>query len=238
MSIHDYPVYLFLLAGMIFSVISHKLTITAAITGVVVGLLVYKGVGYTGLTMLVLFFISGSGATSWQLNKKQQLGIAEKNRGRRTAGQVLANGGVAAILGGMAWRIPERAAMMQLMMTGSLAAATADTLSSELGSLYGRRFYDIITFKKVQRGPDGVVSLEGTLIGIAGAALIAITYMVGFGFSYFGWMIIVAGAIGNLFDSILGATLERRHMIGNNIVNFLNTCIGAGICLLLHLFVN
>ena len=238
MSIHDYPVYFFLVAGMILSIISRKLTITGAITGAIVGLLVYKGAGYTGLAMLVLFFISGSGATSWRLNKKQQLGIAEKNKGRRTAAQVLANGGVAAILGGIAWYYPERAVIMQLMMAGSLAAATADTLSSELGSIYGRRFYDVITFKKIQPGPDGVVSLEGTLIGMVGAALIAITYVLGFGLSYFGWVIIAAGFIGNLFDSILGATLERRHLVGNNVVNFLNTCIGAGACLLLQLLVN
>jgi len=238
MSTHDYPVYLFLITGMILSIISHKLTVTAAVTGAVVGFLVYKGGGYTGLTMLVLFFILGSGATNWQLNKKQQSGIAEKNRGQRTTGQVLANGGAAAILGAIAWYIPEKASMLQLMIAGSLAAATADTLSSELGSLYGRRFYDVITFKKIEPGPDGVVSLEGTLIGIAGAALIALTYMFGFSFSSWGWIIVIAGAIGNLFDSILGATLERRQLIGNNMVNFLNTCMGAAICLLLQLFVN
>jgi uncharacterized protein (TIGR00297 family) len=232
----DYLIYIFLLAGVVLSIISGKLTTVGAITGGIIGVLIFKGVGYTGVAMLTLFFILGSVATGWKSKKKQQLGMAEPDKGRRTAGQVIANGGVAALLGGLVWVFPEQATLLQLMMAGSFAAATADTLASELGSLYGSSFYDVITFKKVQRGPDGVVSLAGTLIGAAGAGLIAVIYALGFGFSGFVWVIVTAGAIGNLFDSVLGATFERRHQLGNNMVNFFNTATGAGVCLLLHWF--
>ena len=68
--------------------------------------------------------------------------------------------------------------------------------------------------------------MEGTLIGAAGAALIAFIYLLG-GFTIAGLIIVVAGVTGNLADSILGATLERRGIIGNNTVNFLNTLTGA-----------
>jgi len=40
-------------------------------------------------------------------------------------------------------------------------------------------------------------------------------------------LIIIAGTAGNLTDSILGAVLERRGIIGNNMVNFLNTLTAA-----------
>lgn len=233
MSIHDYPVYVFLLGGSALSIIGRKLTVAGAITGALVGLLVFKGAGYTGIAMLALFFIAGSGATAWQVSKKQQLGVAESNKGKRTMGQVLANGGIAAILGAMAWLLPQQNVLMQVMIASSLAAATADTLASELGSIYGRRFFDIITLKKSPPGPNGVVSIEGTLIGIAGAALIALVYALGFGFNQLFFIIIIAGAVGNLSDSVLGATLERRNLIGNNLVNFLNTGIGALICYLI-----
>jgi uncharacterized protein (TIGR00297 family) len=228
-------IYAILLAGAAISVVLKKLTPAGGITGFVVACLIFIGAGYTGITMLALFFILGTGATGWPAGKKRSTGISKRESGQRTAGQVLANGGAAATLGGLAWYFPVHVALFQLMMAGSLSSATADTLSSELGGVYGRRFYDIITFKKVSPGPDGVLSLEGTLIGIAGAFLIAITYFVGFGCYSSAWIIIVAGAIGNLSDSILGATLERKGLIGNNAVNFLNTCVGAGVCLLLRL---
>ena len=79
-----------------------------------------------------------------------------------------------------------------------------------------------------------MVSLEGTLIGIAGAALIAAVYCLANGWSIYFLIIILAGAIGNLIDSVLGATLERRQIIANNTVNFLNTLAGALMCLLLY----
>ncbi len=233
MTIQNYLVYIFLVTGMALSIRFKKLTIPAAITGGLTGLLIYQGAGLTGLAMLTLFFILGSGATGWQMRSKQQIGAAEKNKGRRTAGQVIANGGIAALIGAIIWRMPQAAASHRLMMAGSLAAATADTLASELGTVYGKRFYNIITFKKDQRGLDGVVSLEGTLIGIAGAALIAIVYSIGFGWNINFLWIVLGGAVGNIADSVLGATLERKHLIGNNVVNFLNTLIGAVVCLLL-----
>ena len=229
----NYLVYLFLLAGVVLSIVGRKLTIPAALLGGLSGFLVYTGGGYTGLALLVLFFVLGSGATGIGLKKKEQLGLAEADKGRRSAGQVVANGGVAAILGGLAWYYPEHAPILQLMMAGSLASATADTLSSELGTILGRRFYNVITLKKDTRGLNGVISVEGTLAGIAGAIIIAAVYAVGHGWNMEFLWIVLAGIIGNLADSLLGATAERRHLIGNNVVNFLTTAIGAAVCLLI-----
>jgi len=100
--IYNYLIYFFLLAGVVLSIVTHKLTVKAALLGGVVGLLVFKGGGYTGLIMLASFFILGSGATGLGLKKKQALGAADENKGRRTPGQVMANGGVAAMLGAVA----------------------------------------------------------------------------------------------------------------------------------------
>jgi len=233
MSVTDLIVYIFLLAASLISCLTKKLTMAGAVTGGIIGLLIYKGAGLTGLLLLAIFFIIGTAATKWQAGKKPTIGPAKKNDGRRTAGQVLANGGVAAVLGLVVWLSPDKVGAAQLMIAGSLAAATADTLSSELGMIYGRRFFNILTFKKDECGLDGVVSMEGTLIGLVGAMLIAGVYSAMVGWSISFYLIAVAGLIGNLVDSVLGALLERRGLMGNNVVNFLNTLAGALVCWLL-----
>ena len=84
-----------------------------------------------------------------------------------------------------------------------------------------------MTFKKDQRGLDGVISAEGLFIGIAGSIIIATIYSLleTWGFTFF--IIVLAGTIGNLTDSFLGAALERKGWIKNDMVNFLNTLTGA-----------
>ncbi|HET9502951.1 MAG TPA: DUF92 domain-containing protein [Hymenobacter sp.] len=220
-------VVLLLGLGMAYSARAGKLTVPAVWVGGALGLLIYLGAGWSGLASLALFFGLGTAASAWRVADKRRLGLAEANRGRRTAGQVLANAGVAGLLGLLAWRLPAHAPLLRLMLAGSFASAAADTLASELGNVYGRRYYNILTFKPDQRGLDGVISREGTLLGLAGSAIIAAAYCVGVGWGLaFGWLLL-AGTAGNLADSVLGATLERRHLLNNDAVNSLNTLVGA-----------
>lgn len=229
----DPYVYIILGAAAVWSYTSGKLTLSGAVTGALIGFLIYTGAGIVCFLMLTFFFTVGSAATKWQRDKKALMNAEDTHKSGRTAAQVLANGGVAALLGVLAWLQPEHLALAQLMIAGSFAAATADTLSSELGTVYGRRFYNIITLKKDTRGLDGVISLEGTLIGIIGSAVIAAIYSLGFGWDMHFLVIILAGFTGNVVDSILGAWLERKGLIGNNMVNFLNTLMGAITCVVL-----
>jgi len=226
---------LILVLGVVYSVSARKLTPVAAITGAVVACLVFAGAGYTGVAMMTTFFILGSAATSWQKHKKQNFAGSEEHPGGRSAAQVLANAGVGAITGLLVLFFHAYTALWILMMTGSFASATADTLSSELGTVYGRRFFNIVTLKPDQRGLDGVISLEGTLIGVVGSCIMALVYAIGFGWSSGLIWVIIAGTIGNLTDSVMGALLERRGYIGNNAVNFLNTLIAALTMLLIYL---
>ena len=204
-----------------------KLTVPAAILAAVIAMLVNLGAGVGGLSLLGTFFILGVKATSHKKQLKTIEGVLPPQR--RTAGQVFANGGVAAIMGLLAFLYPANENLYRLMLAGSLASATADTLSSELGMVYGGRFYNILTFKKEVKGLDGVISLEGTLLGAAGALLLAVVYGLFFGLDRQVLFVLIAGIVGNLVDSLLGATLERKRFIGNDAVNFLNTLLAAGV---------
>jgi uncharacterized protein (TIGR00297 family) len=221
-----------LIAGMAYSISARKLTVIAALTGAAVAVLVFAGNGFTGLAMMTTFFILGSAATSVQSNTKKDLNADQK--GGRTAAQVLANAGTAALCGILILVLPVHAHVLRLMMAAGFASATADTLSSELGMVYGKRFFNIITLKPDARGLDGVISVEGTLIGVAGSVIIAIVYTIGLGWTINIIWIVVAGTLGNLADSILGAVFERKGIIGNNTVNFLNTLIAALFMLLFY----
>jgi uncharacterized protein (TIGR00297 family) len=244
----DIAVLIFLLAGAAASAHWRKLTPPAAAAGAVCGWAVYMGSGFRGLALLALFFALGTAATSWR--KKEKLGIrgAATHQSTRRTGQVVANGGVAAIAGLLALFFPANRQLFSLMLAASLSSATADTLSSELGMVYGRRFFNILTLKTDERGLDGVISLEGLFLGIIGSALVAAVFLIVpaplaavFAFTPLPpdqhaliisngqtfLILIIAGTIGNLADSLLGALLERRGLLTNDFVNFLNTLIAA-----------
>ena len=72
-----------------------------------------------------------------------------------------------------------------------------------------------------------MVSLEGSLAGVLGSGVMASLYGWFESLSYGAGIVFVAGIVGNLMDSVLGATLERRGIIGNHTVNFLNTLTAA-----------
>ena len=213
-----------------------KLTLSGAITGGVVALCIYMGTGFIGIAMLATFFVLATIATSHKKNTKNKL-EGNQHPEKRDAWQVLANGGLPAILGLLVFIIPDNVVLATVLTAAAFASATADTLSSELGTVYGKRFYNIITFKPDEKGRDGVISLEGTLIGIAGAAVIAAVYAIGFGWNNMVLSIIIAGTAGNIADSVLGATLERKECINNNEVNFLNIFISVIVCCLLMYYI-
>lgn len=213
-----------IIAIAIICVKTGKLTIPAACTAALMAMLIALGASYGGLVLLGTFFILGVKATS---HKKHLKAAADPHPQQRAAGQVFANGGVAAIMALLAILYPAYHLICILMLAASLASATADTLSSELGMVYGRHFYNILTFKIEPKGLDGVISLEGTVLGAAGALLIAGVYGAFFGFNSGVLAVWIAGVVGNGIDSLLGATLERKRYIGNDAVNFLNTLLAA-----------
>ncbi|MGV3657675.1 MAG: DUF92 domain-containing protein [Chitinophagaceae bacterium] len=230
------PALLIVLTGMLGSVRLQKLTQAGAVTGAVIGLLIYAAASYTGLLMMTLFFVLGTAATAWRKEEKIKQGVAEISESRRTAAQVAANAGVAGLLAIWALLHHDAKQVAIVMMAAVFSSAAADTFSSELGNVYGKRFYNIITFKKDRKGLNGVISLEGTLAGLVGSILIALVYVIGYGWNGILFtIIIIAGTIGNLFDSLLGATLERKGKLQNDGVNFLNTAIAALAAFLMYL---
>lgn len=227
MRAEDWVLIVILLAGMFLSVSFEKLNLLGALTGGLLAGFLYLGAGFTGVAMMAAFFLLGTLATGHKIAVKESLKAAEKSKGKRNALQVLSNAGIPALCGLLAWVYPQKASLFRLMLAAGFSSATADTLSSELGTVYGKKFYNIVTLQKDVRGKDGVISLEGTLLGVLGSLLIALIAYISYGGQLTLFWVIVAGTLGNLSDSYMGATLQQRNYLSNNGVNLFNTLLAV-----------
>jgi uncharacterized protein (TIGR00297 family) len=109
-----------------------------------------------------------------------------------------------------------------------LAEAACDTVASESGKALAREARLITSGKIVAAGTNGAVSFAGTLLGALAAGLVALEAIVtGLLKARFGVVIVIAGIVGMLLDSLLGATLERRGWLTNNLVNLISTGASA-----------
>jgi len=199
---------------------------------------------HTALIPTLAVSMLAYGATKIGRARKERLGTAEARRGR-SASQVAANLGMAALVASEPvnmWLLNSRwlprpahaGALMLAMPLAALAEAAADTVSSEIGQVLGRRPRMITTLRAVEPGTDGAVSVAGTLAGLVAAGIVA---GAGSWALRGGWTLFelsCAGSVfGLLFDSLLGATVERKGWLNNDAVNFLSTASAAGFALLL-----
>ena len=206
-----------------------------ALSAVAIGTAITVGLGLPALALMVTFFVVGTTATRLGYRIKAQRGIAQERGGARGWRHAWANGGVPALLALLAGltSVPLRD-LLVLAYAGAVATAAADTCSSEIGKAFGRRTFLITSLRPVPPGTEGAISLEGTLGGLLGAVLVA---SVGAALGVYSWplavLVTVAGLLGSLAESVIGTVAERRGWLDNNLLNALNTAIGAVFAVLL-----
>jgi uncharacterized protein (TIGR00297 family) len=174
---------------------------------------------YGGLTALISLFVISFLATRFGRSRKEAHRLAEPRRGRQ-ASQIVANLGAAALFA---------CAGSSVGCIAALAQAAADTASSEIGQAVGGPVRLLTSWKPVPSGTDGGITLAGTGAGILAAAIIVIA---GRALSpMWGHTLIAffAAVAGLFFDSFLGATVERKGWLYNDLVNFTSTIFAAGL---------
>jgi uncharacterized protein (TIGR00297 family) len=115
-----------------------------------------------------------------------------------------------------------------------LTEAAADTVSSEIGQAMGGMPRLVIRWNRVPPGTDGAVTVSGTVAGIVAALIVSAVFSLAAPLGWLGFVVCTGAGIAATFaDSLLGATLEQRGLIGNNTVNFLSTLVAASLALLI-----
>ncbi len=207
-----------------------SITLSGAFGGIFVGTWIYSFLGFRGFLVLGIFFLLGSLFTRFGYPIKKKKGIAEKQRGRRTYREAVANGLVGCLFAALSFWTGHF--LYRVAFVASFATALADTTATELGSLYGRHPTLPFSSKKVSPGMPGAVSLEGTLFGIAASLVLA-------GASVFLSLV----EKSDIFPIVLSATfgflaegfLARLPFpVGHGTRNFLNTLLGSAMVILLE----
>ncbi|WP_102274566.1 DUF92 domain-containing protein [Cytobacillus massiliigabonensis] len=201
----------FFIAVMAFCGYSFRLlTMSGSIAAFFVGLSVSLGFGIKGLIILGFFFASSSYWSKYKKRNKVEIEGRHEKGSRRDWQQVVANGGTAALFSLLYLILPKTIWIIGFAI--SLAAANSDTWASEIGSLSKRRPFFIRTFKPIDAGTSGAVSLLGTFAAISGAITISLLAFYFFHLSIFeASVIFVFGFFGNLLDTVLGAFIQAVY---------------------------
>lgn len=169
-------------------------------------------------TLLGSFFLSSSFLSRWRGARKRVAQLEAVKGTRRDLGQVLANGGVAAIAALAGSRNPALA--WNAAFIGAVATVNADTWATEIGTFSPDRPWLITTLARVAPGTSGAVSRLGLVATLAGAAWIGWTARLAGARRGAGWrdearaqvlVATVSGTAGSLLDSLLGATVQARY---------------------------
>ncbi|RMY99758.1 hypothetical protein D0862_06992 [Hortaea werneckii] len=231
-----------------YSHLRSKLTIPGILAGIVSATIHMLHPNAAFFWLLILFFLLGTLVTRIGHAAKQTLTTSSTGgaggEGPRSSVQVLANSGFACLLlvlhtwilgnangpfisshPGLAAPGPSLPNLERVLPIGVLvqyAAVAADTFSSELGILSSTSpFLITAPWRKVARGTNGGVTMEGLVYGALGSCLLTVTAVLALRFcsgvegvegmtmdARTAALVSFMGLVGSVVDSVLGALTQ------------------------------
>lgn len=230
----------------------NALTKGATAAALLLDILASIAFGNIGFAVLIIFF-----SVSLISDKIKSKATAEKKETRTTL-QVLANGGIGALISVFSVIFSGR--VWFVAFCAAFAEALADTASSGIGRL-SKSTVDPFRRKKVESGTSGGISLIGTVSALISPCLIASVPIMINSDCRSAFAIFLGAVLGTLLDTFLGSvaqvkykcntcgkiTESRTHcgevaekhsglcIIDNNSVNFLSTVASALIATMMFL---
>ncbi|ULL14620.1 DUF92 domain-containing protein [Paenibacillus sp. H1-7] len=196
-----------------------SLSASGAAMAVVVGTLLYAFGSLAWFGTLIVFFVTSSLLSKWKQRLKAAAESGYVKSGRRDAGQVFANGGIAVLLcvGHYVWPHP----LWWPAFIGVLASVNADTWATEIGGLSRSQPRSIVSGRKVPAGTSGGVTWLGIAASFAGGLTIGVSaWLLSLGEpagteSVSPWMLLLlgicGGLAGSLSDSWMGAVWQVMY---------------------------
>lgn len=213
--------------------------------------------GIEGIIILYGFFILAvGGETLVKIKKKNtcETLCTSKYHEQRNIYQVLANSGIALIILLLYWK--NDSIMYLYTYCAIFSASLSDTMASCFGSAFGKKTVSITTFKLVDSGLSGGITLCGCISGAIASWLLPFLLLLGAQVKLNLYMVALCGILGffgMLIDSLLGDVLQVKYKcrvcekvienkyccekeaikikglqcINNNVVNLLSTILIA-----------
>lgn len=184
------------------------------------------GIGGIVWSIPILVFFFSSSLFSRLNSQRVKRNQSEKEISTvRNHWQVLANGGISVVFSILYLLTSDQ--LFYFFYLAALSVVCSDTWSTEIGTRVKSDTYNILNLKLVDQGFSGGISIDGSLGGIAGSIIIALSgfLLIEFNIKYF-VIIIVSGILGNVADSILGAWLQvkRKCIVCSKIVEMKIHC--------------
>lgn len=187
----------------------HFLTANGAVATFLLASFVFGIGGWKWAVPILAFFVLSSILSKIRKQKRKEFELVFEKAERRDYGQVAANGGVAG--GIVLLQYLFQSVNFYPAYLGAIAAVTADTWSTEIGTYFNRKTVSITSFKEVEPGTNGGVSFAGLLGGFLGSVMIALSAMPWAGNGMVLTLVTVSGSLGSVVDSIVGATIQARY---------------------------
>ena len=195
----------------------------------VLGSILWGCLSWQGWISVVMYLLFGSLVTKIGYRFKREKGIAEKRGGRRGPENVWGSAATGLFFAVM---VKLNFANLLLYKTGfaaSFASKLADTFGSEIGKRFGSSTYLITSLRKVDRGTEGGVSLEGTIASALGSMFMS-SIMLALSIitkKYEFVIISISGFFATIFESIIGAKFQEKYRLSNELVNAIQTSISS-----------
>ena len=193
------------------------------------GTMLWGCLSWQGWTSIVLYLFLGTLVTKIGYKYKTKKGIAEKRGGRRGPENVWGSAATglffAVLIKLNLWNLD----LLKVAFASSFSAKLGDTFGSEIGKRFGKNTFLITSLRKVEKGTEGAISLEGTLASLLGSIIMSFAFLkLGIIYSYLQFIIVsISGFIATIIESFIGASLQEKYKLSNEIVNSIQTSIGA-----------
>lgn len=198
--------------GALVAALSNKfkvLTKDGAIATLILAYFIYGFGGLKWTLPIFTFFILSSLLSRIRHSKNRKVEDRFEKTGNRDAMQVIANGGVGLFL--VVLNSFFNNELFYIIFVLYIAVMCADTWATEIGTYFQAPTYNIRTFKIVESGVSGGVSMPGLVGSLAGGMVILLSSFMWINNFVLLAVMLTLSFIGSLIDSFMGATIQVQH---------------------------